>query len=43
MLIMLFNLFFKVMACLIILLRSRVGHPRVNFRFVVTLWRRWSF
>ena len=31
------------MACLIILRRSRVGHPRVAVRSVVTVWRRWSF
>ena len=31
------------MACLIILRRSRVGHPRVAIKSVVTVWRRWSF
>ena len=31
------------MACLIILRRSRVGHPRVAIRSVVTVWRRESF
>ena len=31
------------MTCLIILLRSRVGHLRVAIRSVVTVWRRWSF
>ena len=31
------------MACFIILHRSRVGHPRVTIRSVVTVWRRSSF
>ena len=31
------------MACLMILRRSRVGHPRVAIRSVVAVWRRWSF
>ena len=31
------------MACLIILGRSRVGHPRVAIRYVVIVWRRWPF
>ena len=43
MLIMLLNFFLNVMACLIILRRSRVGHPRVAVRSVLTVWRRWSF
>ena len=40
---MLIFFFFNVMACLIILHRSRVGHPRVAIRCVVTVWRIWSF
>ena len=32
-----------VRACLIILPRSRVGHPRVAIRYVLTLWHRWSY
>ena len=44
MLIMLLIFFVKNdVACLIILRRSRVGHPRVAIRSVVTVWRRWSF
>ncbi|KAK2153318.1 hypothetical protein NP493_2329g00000 [Ridgeia piscesae] len=43
MLIMLLHFFFNVMACLMILRRSRVGHPRVATRSVVVVWRRWSF
>ena len=31
------------MACLIILRRSRVGHPMMASRYVVTVRRRWSF
>ena len=31
------------MACFIILHRSRVGHPRVTIRSVVTVWHRSSF
>ena len=30
------------MACLIILRRSRVGHPRVAIRSVLIVWRPWS-
>ena len=31
---------YNVMACLIILRRSRVGHPRVAIRSVVAVWCR---
>ena len=43
MLIMLFKMLLNIMVCLIILRRSRVGHPRVAIRNVVIVWRRWSF
>ena len=43
MVIMLFKMLYNVMVCLIILRRSRVGHPRVAIRSVVTVWLRWSF
>ena len=31
------------MACLVILRHPRMGHPRVVIRYVVNVWRRWSF
>ena len=31
------------MACLIILRRSKVSHPRVAIRYVHIVWRIWSF
>ena len=31
------------MACLVILHRSRVGHPSVTTRSVEIVWRLWSF
>ena len=40
MLIMLFKILLNVVACLIILHRSRVGHTRVAIRSVVIVWRR---
>ena len=45
MLIVLFNILYNVMACLIILRRSRVGHPRVAIPLVVvvTVSHQWSF
>ena len=40
MLIMLFKILLNIMACLIILRRSRVSHPRVAIWSVVIVWRR---